>query len=254
MKVATPRAEPLTHLLALPFTPYEESLIQAYALGPPSSSRSSNPITPKPTLSHHGAAILQTLLCTRYIHAGLFASAIKLDAQFSIAPPAPSSSSQGSEEAARAVAEERKKMIAEVWSVLGGVERAEVEEEVKGLVKKGQGMNMAQVSKRARRSSTESQLSMKPAGKMSGPGFRHRRRTLLKTSPPLPPLDPVLQPSHSSWDVDARLWEEHRPGHRPPRTRSTLRRIHILRHRRARRVSRSFPCLLQHLQVSGRRR
>lgn len=136
--VAKPRPEALEHLLLLPFTKYEDSLIQSYALSPPSPSPSpqSSP-SALPTLTPRSTAILQTLLITRLIHAGLLPLAILLDAEFNV---------RGLEgEGVGKVVEERKRMIGEVWGVLGGVERAEVEDGVRRVRESEQGKMRAVV-------------------------------------------------------------------------------------------------------------
>lgn len=138
--VAKPRPEALEQLLLLPFTKYEDNLIQYYALSPPSPSPSHPPQSSPsalPILTPRSTAILQTLLCTRLIHAGLLPLAILLDAEFTV---------RGLEgEGVGKVVEERKRMISEVWGVMGGVERAEVEDGVRRVRESEQGKMRAVV-------------------------------------------------------------------------------------------------------------
>lgn len=168
---AAPRPKPLSHLLALPFTPYEHSLIKDIAFEVPfPPALADDPMNVRPDLSYRGTAILQTLLCTRYIHAGLFAKAIDLDAQFNIVPPPTSghSHSKNDEDAARAVVDERKQMISEIWSVLGGIEKEEIEEHVKEMMKKSQGMNMAQQMQRKVNALRLTQLTLQKVSGVNG--------------------------------------------------------------------------------------
>ena len=72
--VAKPRSLALTHLLAIPFSPYEQSLVHAYALKPPEH------------ISPSAVPLIQDLVCVRLVQSGQHAAAIKLDRQFSSVP------------------------------------------------------------------------------------------------------------------------------------------------------------------------
>ncbi|KDQ58648.1 hypothetical protein JAAARDRAFT_206519 [Jaapia argillacea MUCL 33604] len=125
-----PRPQPLTQLMSFPFTNYEQSLIQSYALNPPS------------TLPPTSIPIIQELVCTRLIQSGQYAAAIKLDRQFS------SSLSASSDSNAKKVAEERRVMLDEILSILPAIERQMIEEEMEEITKgKGKEKLMGDSSK-----------------------------------------------------------------------------------------------------------
>ncbi|TFK72079.1 hypothetical protein BDN72DRAFT_895067 [Pluteus cervinus] len=65
-----PRSAPLSQLLALPFTLYEESVFDSFTLKPP------------PTLSTSALAILQDIVCVRLIQGGRYVDAIKMDRKY----------------------------------------------------------------------------------------------------------------------------------------------------------------------------
>ncbi|TFY80367.1 hypothetical protein EWM64_g3644 [Hericium alpestre] len=110
-----PRTEPLSRLIAFPFSPFEQNLIHAYALEPPSS------------LPPTSVAILQDLVCVRLIHSGNYAKAVKLDRQFMNAAHG--------QRVSQAV-EDRRKMVDDAMALLPSIERLQIEEELSAL---GQG-------------------------------------------------------------------------------------------------------------------
>ena len=116
--LATPKEEPLIHLLAFPFSLFEQSLLHAYALDPPSEV----PPASIPTL--------QQLACVRLIHSGHYAKAIKLDRELG----------SGTRASAKAAAE-RRKIMDELLAVMPSVERQQIEEELAA-----QGHNKAKIT------------------------------------------------------------------------------------------------------------
>lgn len=112
--VAKPKSKPFTQLLAFPLTPYEQNLIQKYALEPP------------PEFPSNSLPALQNLVCVRLIQSGKYASAIKLDRQFSVK----------SGDAHRKAAQERRQMMDEILAVMPVIERMLLEQE---LEKSGHG-------------------------------------------------------------------------------------------------------------------
>ncbi|KAH9941763.1 nuclear pore complex assembly-domain-containing protein [Epithele typhae] len=124
-----PRLTSLTHLLAFPFSPYEQTRVHAYALDPP---------------EHIPAAsipVIQDLVCVRLVQSGQHAEAIKLDRQFP-------SATRGGDKAQKA-AHDRRQMLEELKAAMPTAERLlldlELEEfsQGRGLdasVAKGKGM------------------------------------------------------------------------------------------------------------------
>lgn len=134
--IAKPRLAPLTHLLAFPFSPYEQNLVHSYALDPPS---------PVPTAS---VAVIQDLVCVRLVQSGQHAAAIKLDRQFSSVP-------RGGDKAQK-IAQERRQMMDELMSAMPNAERYLLELELENFAQ-GRGMNLS-----------ESVSSAKPKAKGKG--------------------------------------------------------------------------------------
>ncbi|EJF59559.1 hypothetical protein DICSQDRAFT_181898 [Dichomitus squalens LYAD-421 SS1] len=98
-----PRKTPLTHLVAFPFSGYEQDLVHGYALDPPSHL----PVSSIP--------IIQDLVCVRLVQSGQHAAAIKLDRQFS-------SVSRGGDKGQKA-AHERRQMMDELMATMPAAER-----------------------------------------------------------------------------------------------------------------------------------
>ncbi|KAI1794442.1 nuclear pore complex assembly-domain-containing protein [Ganoderma leucocontextum] len=98
-----PRKTSLTHLLAFPFSGYEQSLVHDYALEPPSYLPSSS------------IPVIQDLVCVRLVQSGQHATAIKLDRQFS-------SVSRGGEKGQKA-AQDRRQMMDELMAAMPAAER-----------------------------------------------------------------------------------------------------------------------------------
>lgn len=107
MLPAKPRLVPLKILVAYPFSAYEQSFIHDYALNPPAVV---------PTVS---MPVIHDLVCTRLIHSGQFAAAVKLDRQF--ASPGPHLDQRQNE---------RRQMMDEVLAVMPAIERQLLEAEL----------------------------------------------------------------------------------------------------------------------------
>lgn len=121
--IAKPRLAPLTHLLAFPFSPYEQTLVHEYALEPP---------------RHIPAAsipIIQDLVCVRLVQSGQHAAAIKLDRQFS-------SISRGGEKGVK-IAQDRRQMMDELMAAMPAAERHLLELELENF-SQGRGMNFSE--------------------------------------------------------------------------------------------------------------
>ncbi|KAJ3837770.1 nuclear pore complex assembly-domain-containing protein [Lentinula raphanica] len=118
------KANALTHLLTIPLTSYEVSLLHSYATFP------STPVDPEKSPPSLGLATLQNLSCTRLIQTGHYADAIKLHRQFSAAA---SSNYRLSSEAIR-MTQQRKDMIDGLYSTLPSVERTLLDAELKGTL------------------------------------------------------------------------------------------------------------------------
>jgi len=71
LEIATAKPAALKDLISLPLSQFEQNLLNEYALQPPSTWKSSS------------VAILQDLVCVRYIELGKYIEAIKLDRKFS---------------------------------------------------------------------------------------------------------------------------------------------------------------------------
>ncbi|KAF5390810.1 hypothetical protein D9757_004515 [Collybiopsis confluens] len=123
-----PKPTPLTHLLTIPLTPYEASILESYACFP--SPSQTDTIFDSNALSPLGLATLQNLACTRLVQIGQYADAIQLHRRFSSVPVStiPGSSSS----AATKTVHERNDMIQALYSTLPSVERALLDAEIKG--------------------------------------------------------------------------------------------------------------------------
>ena len=99
---ANPRPVPLTQLIALPLSTFEESVLNDFVQKPPSE------------LKFSAVAVLQDLICVRLIQGGRYNEAIKLDRQF-ISATSPKNLK---------VVHDRTKMVHEVYASLPSVERA----------------------------------------------------------------------------------------------------------------------------------
>ncbi|KAI0071292.1 hypothetical protein K474DRAFT_1776262 [Panus rudis PR-1116 ss-1] len=106
-----PKPKPLTQLLAYPLSQFEQNLLHDYALHPPADFPS------------HSIPALQNLVCTRLIESGQYAAAIKLDRQFSV------KSAMG-ESFIRQAAQDRRKLMDEILTVMPAVERMLLEQEL----------------------------------------------------------------------------------------------------------------------------
>ncbi|TDL22795.1 hypothetical protein BD410DRAFT_769761 [Rickenella mellea] len=104
----TPRVNPITQLLSLPFSSYEESVVQNYAVTPPSH------------ISAPSIANLRDLVCVRMIQSCKYTEAVKFDRRF----PTRSSTSKGTWSA------QRRRMVAEILAALPASERVMLEQEV----------------------------------------------------------------------------------------------------------------------------
>ncbi|RDX45813.1 hypothetical protein OH76DRAFT_1407591 [Lentinus brumalis] len=135
-----PRLTPLTNLLAFPFSPYEQSLVHAYALEPPSSLPASS------------VPVIQDLVCVRLVQSGQHAAAIKLDRQFA-------SVSRGGDKAKKA-AHDRRQMMDELMAAMPAAERQLLELELEQFAQ-GRGMDFsASVGPGAKGKGRASDLSM----------------------------------------------------------------------------------------------
>ncbi|KAI0370517.1 hypothetical protein BV20DRAFT_966404 [Pilatotrama ljubarskyi] len=117
-----PRLTALTHLLAFPFSAYEQTLVHSYALDPP---------------QHVPAAsvpIIQDLVCVRLVQSGQHAAAIKLDRQFSSVP-------RGGDKGQK-IAQERRQMLDELMAAMPGSERYLLELELEDF-SQGRGMSLS---------------------------------------------------------------------------------------------------------------
>ncbi|KAJ4473085.1 nuclear pore complex assembly-domain-containing protein [Lentinula aciculospora] len=116
------KAAALTHLLTMPLTPFEESILYSYASFPSTTAESSNP---RPSL---GLTALQNLACARLIQTGQYADAIKLHRQFS----ATASSTISLSSAATKMIQQRNDMIEGLYATLPSVERTLLDAEIRG--------------------------------------------------------------------------------------------------------------------------
>ncbi|KAI0355998.1 hypothetical protein OH77DRAFT_1589487 [Trametes cingulata] len=134
-----PRLNALTHLLAFPFSPYEQSLVHSYALDPP---------------QHVPAAsvpVIQDLVCVRLVQSGQHAAAIKLDRQFSSIP-------RGGDKGQK-VAQERRQMLDELMAAMPASERYLLELELEDF-SQGRGMKMSDSVSLAKPNGKSADLSM----------------------------------------------------------------------------------------------
>ncbi|KAG5634512.1 hypothetical protein H0H81_001686 [Sphagnurus paluster] len=107
---AEPRPTALRALLGLPLSPFEEQFLHKYALEPPQ------------TLLRTSIAILRDLICVRLIQSGKYAEAIKADHQFA--------SSTLNE--SKAYAQDRRKMVRDIYAALPLAERSLLDSELEG--------------------------------------------------------------------------------------------------------------------------
>ncbi|KAI8976576.1 nuclear pore complex assembly-domain-containing protein [Trametes punicea] len=135
-----PRLTPLKHLLAFPFSPYEQSLVHTYALDPPSH------------VPADSVPVIQDLVCVRLIQSGQHAAAIKLDRQFSSVP-------RGGEKGLK-IAQERRQMMDELMSAMPSAERYLLELELDNF-SHGRGLNLSEsMSNAAKPSNIGADLGM----------------------------------------------------------------------------------------------
>ncbi|KAL6302993.1 nuclear pore complex assembly-domain-containing protein [Sparassis latifolia] len=111
-----PRATPLKHLLAFPFSDYEQSSVNSYALNPPAG------------LPPHSVSVIQDLVCLRLVQSGQFAAAIVLDRRFSNV-----SGSGGVGDRSERAAHERRQMMDELMTLMPAAERLLLELELEQL-------------------------------------------------------------------------------------------------------------------------
>ncbi|KAH9899242.1 nuclear pore complex assembly-domain-containing protein [Cubamyces lactineus] len=117
-----PRLAPLKHLLAFPFSPYEQTLVHAYALDPP------------PHVPAASIPVIQDLVCVRLVQSGQHAAAIKLDRQFSSVP-------RGGDKGQK-IAQERRQMMDELMASMPAAERYLLELELENFAQ-GRGLNLS---------------------------------------------------------------------------------------------------------------
>ncbi|OCH86754.1 hypothetical protein OBBRIDRAFT_760774, partial [Obba rivulosa] len=110
-----PRPAPLKQLVAYPFSDYEQSLVQSYAINPPAHIPSAS------------IPAIQDLVCLRLIESGQFAAAVKLERQMSLVP-----GRGGAVESYRTV-QERKQMMDDIMAALPAAERQLLEIELEEL-------------------------------------------------------------------------------------------------------------------------
>ncbi|KAH8103091.1 nuclear pore complex assembly-domain-containing protein [Cristinia sonorae] len=104
-----PRPEPLKQLLGYSFTPYEQSLVHAFAVRPPSD------------LPAASITAIQDLVCLRLVLVGQTVTAVKLNRQFPV----------GTTSESRRAAQDRKQhMLDEAVAVLPEAERRQLELEL----------------------------------------------------------------------------------------------------------------------------
>lgn len=106
-KSAKPRPAPLKILVAYPFSSYEQSFLHDYALNSP------------PEIPESSIPVIHDLVCTRLIHSGQFAAAVKLDRQF--ASPGPHADQRQ---------KERRQMMDEVLTAMPAIEKQLLEAEL----------------------------------------------------------------------------------------------------------------------------
>ncbi|KAF8587202.1 hypothetical protein K439DRAFT_1407858 [Ramaria rubella] len=107
-----PKPSVLPHLLSLPLTAYEFSLLQSYALSPPED------LTPA---AH---SILQDLITVRLLHSGKYSDAIRLSRAFDALN---AKARTGNRASLHKAAEERQQMMRDVLAVVPEVQRRELE-------------------------------------------------------------------------------------------------------------------------------
>ncbi|KAL0960047.1 hypothetical protein HGRIS_011695 [Hohenbuehelia grisea] len=133
----TPRPQALAQLVALPFSPYEESVINSLALSTPSPSSD----VPLPRLSASALGVLQDLVFTRLIQGGKYSEAIKMDKRFSLNPSnSPTSLREaGADASVRARIQDRARTVQEVLAILPAAEKALLDIELDELAQGGRG-------------------------------------------------------------------------------------------------------------------
>lgn len=120
---AKPRPLPLKILVAYPLSAYEQSFIHDYALNPP------------PEIPETSIPVIHDLVCTRLIHSGQFAAAVKLDRQF--ASPGPHADQRQ---------KERRQMMDEVLAVMPAIERQLLEAELSQSSQRRESSNLSSLS------------------------------------------------------------------------------------------------------------
>ncbi|OSC97773.1 hypothetical protein PYCCODRAFT_1398167 [Trametes coccinea BRFM310] len=134
-----PRLLPLKHLLAFPFSAFEQSLVHAYALDPPSH------VPPA------SVPVIQDLICVRLVQSGQHAAAIKLDRQFSSMP-------RGGDRGQK-IAQERRQMMDELMAAMPSAERYLLELELENFAQ-GRGMDLSHSVSAAKPNGTAADISM----------------------------------------------------------------------------------------------
>ncbi|CDO70550.1 hypothetical protein BN946_scf184579.g6 [Trametes cinnabarina] len=134
-----PRLVPLKHLLAFPFSQFEQSLIHAYALDPPQHVPPSS------------VPVIQDLICVRLVQSGQHAAAIKLDRQFSSLP-------RGGDNGQK-IAQERRQMMDELMAAMPSAERYLLELDLENF-SQGRGMTLSDSTSAAKPSGKDADLSV----------------------------------------------------------------------------------------------
>ncbi|GJJ15041.1 hypothetical protein Clacol_009316 [Clathrus columnatus] len=136
-----PNQRHLQHLLSLPLSPFESSLLQAYALSPPRE------------LSPPIYTLLQDLITVRMLSSGKYSDAIKISKAFDVSDSQLARKYAGTPEGkalARATAE-RKATMRDVLNVLPAIQRRELESELNETTK----TDMDKVKKASNREADE---------------------------------------------------------------------------------------------------
>ncbi|KAL4248555.1 hypothetical protein ABKN59_007840 [Abortiporus biennis] len=110
-----PRSKVLTHLLAFPFSNFEQGILHSYATNPPAE-------LPAPSIP-----VIQDLVVLRLVQSGSYGAVVKLDRQINNAT---ATSGRPMTELQRKSIADRKQMIEEILSVMPVVERQLLELEL----------------------------------------------------------------------------------------------------------------------------
>lgn len=185
MLTPEPRPVPLTQLLSFPLNSFEEAILQDFCLRPPEN------------VPAKSIPIIQDLICVRLVRAGNYATAIKLDRQFSAGVLG---HHVEGDSVAQKMARERRKMLDELLSLMPEIERQILEEELEALsLGKGKSANGDATSRRKSRKSTTT-ITPENLGRNDNlfvPTKPAERRTIwdnLKL-PPAPPPIPLSRPT-----------------------------------------------------------